>query len=156
MHLNLEQQADLKDRLETFEQACKKAGLKITHQRLEIFRELAIALDHPSVETIHARLKTKLPTISMDTVYRTLTTLEKQGLISKVQTVESQARFEVTSRQHHHLVCDKCHEIVDFQWRVFDESPLPLEATKWGQITAKKAIIHGLCHKCLQKTGAEK
>ena len=29
--------------LAAFEAACKKAGLKITHQRLEIYRELFVA-----------------------------------------------------------------------------------------------------------------
>ncbi len=148
MHQNLNQQSDLQERLEAFEQACKEAGLKITHQRVEIFRELALALNHPSAETIHRRLKKRLPTVSIDTVYRTLTTLEKQGLITKVQTVESQARFEVTSKHHHHLICDNCHEILDFHWKVFDESPLPDEISDWGLIKHKKVILHGLCRKC--------
>jgi Fur family peroxide stress response transcriptional regulator len=146
--------AQSNERLHAFEQACRKAGLKITHQRVEIFRELAFAQDHPSAETIHRRLKKKLPTISVDTVYRTLTTLEKHGLISKVQTVESQARFEVKDDHHHHLICDNCHEIIDFDWQVFDEYPLPNEISDWGKIKNKKVILHGLCRKCSQKVSS--
>ncbi|MBC8317138.1 MAG: transcriptional repressor, partial [Desulfobulbaceae bacterium] len=59
-------------KLRDFEKACRKANLKITHQRLEIFRELAKALDHPSAESLYKRLQKKLPTLSLDTVYRTL------------------------------------------------------------------------------------
>ena len=147
----MDQPKDFVNQLKAFEQACRHAGLKITHQRLEVFRELTLASDHPSAETIHQRLKKKLPTISVDTVYRTLATLEKHGLVSKVQTVESQARFEVTGHHHHHLICDNCHEIIDFEWDFFNESPLPGKIADWGQIKEKKVIIHGLCRKCSQK-----
>ena len=41
--------------LQHFEQMCKDAGLKVTHQRLEIYRELLGALDHPSAETLYKR-----------------------------------------------------------------------------------------------------
>ena len=141
------------DHLQVFEQACKSAGLKITHQRTEVFKELAKADDHPSAEIIYSRLKKNLPTLSIDTVYRTLSTLEKQGLISKVQTVESQARYEFNNEHHHHLICDKCHEIIDFDWQAFDDYPLPKELSNWGHIKEKKAILHGLCHKCSEKKG---
>jgi Fur family peroxide stress response transcriptional regulator len=138
--------------IQVFEQACKRAGLKITHQRTEVFKELTKAADHPSAETIYGRLKKRLPTLSIDTVYRTLTTLEKQGLISKVQTVESQARYEFKNDHHHHLICDNCHEIIDFNWPEFDKFALPPELSDWGQIKDRKVILHGLCHRCAEKT----
>ena len=138
------------DHLQVFEQACKAAGLKMTHQRTEVFKELTLAEDHPSAEIIYSRLKKRLPTLSVDTVYRTLNTLEKQGLISKVQTVESQARYEINNDHHHHLICDNCHQIIDFVWRGFDDYPLPDEISDWGRIKHKKIILHGLCNKCLR------
>ena len=70
----------VEDRLRDFEEVCRKEGLKITHQRLEIFRELLNSHDHPTVEKLYHRLQPKLPTISLDTVYRTLTILEQHGL----------------------------------------------------------------------------
>jgi len=104
----------LEEQLAAFEQACRDAGLRLTHQRLEIFRELALATDHPGAELLHQRLREKIPTISLDTVYRTLATFASQGLINKVETIESQARFEVSQMQHHHLICRKCKQIMDF------------------------------------------
>ena len=90
-----------------FEHACRVAGLRLTHQRLEIYRELALSGDHPSAETLHQRLRKKVPTISLDTVYRTLATFARHGLINKVETTESQAQFEATGIRHHHLICSK-------------------------------------------------
>ena len=38
-----------------FAEACRKAGLKLTHQRLEIYKEIAAATDHPSAEDLYRR-----------------------------------------------------------------------------------------------------
>ena len=151
----IERQKTLLAKQEVFETACREAGLKLTHQRLEVFRELALSEDHPSVETLFGRLKKKLPTLSMDTVYRTLSTMEKHGLVSRVQTVESQARFEVDMEKHHHAICRQCGEITDFIWSSFDEASLPDEIQTWGVINKKNATIYGLCTQCAEKANGE-
>ena len=142
---------DLQKKMTDFEKACRGAGLKLTHQRLEIYRELAMSTDHPSAETLHKRLKKKLPTISLDTIYRTLSTFEENNLIKRVQTVESQARFEAQMKQHHHLICDKCKQVIDFQWKSFDDAGLPEEVDQIGHIRNKNVILLGTCRRCLEK-----
>jgi Fur family peroxide stress response transcriptional regulator len=139
------------ERLEAFKEICRKEGLKITHQRLEIFKELLNSHDHPTVEKLYQRLLPKLPTISLDTVYRTLTTLEQHGLIVRVETGESQARFEGKMEEHHHAICKKCGEITDFFWKFPNETVLPDEILKWGKISKKSISLHGLCRHCVQE-----
>ena len=141
------------EKLAAFEKACRKADLKVTHQRLEIFRELAESNDHPSAETIYKRLLRKLPTISFDTIYRTLATFEKHGLVTRVETIESQARFEAKMEKHHHAVCSKCGKITDFTWDIFDECALPQPISTWGSINKRNVTLQGICSDCtsLQK-----
>jgi Fur family peroxide stress response transcriptional regulator len=137
--------------LAVFERACRDEGLRITHQRLEVYRELASAVDHPSAETIHQRLRRNIPTISLDTVYRTLSTLARHGLISKIDTVESPSRFEATGIRHHHLMCSECKKISDFQWNTVDEIPLPDGIESWGHIATRNVVVYGVCGNCLEK-----
>ena len=87
----------------------------MTYQRLDIFRELVAGSDHPTAETLYKRLLKNMPTLSLDTVYRTLTTFEEHDLISRVQTTESHARFEAVMEPHHNAICSICHGITDFQ-----------------------------------------
>jgi Fur family peroxide stress response transcriptional regulator len=141
----------LQEQLTAFEVACRKARLKVTHQRLEIYRELLMATDHPTADSLHQRLRMKLPTISLDTVYRTLATLANRGLINRVETAESLARFEATRIRHHHLICRNCGEIMDFGWALIDEVPLPDEITHWGKIEHKNVVVYGVCNRCLQQ-----
>jgi len=141
----------VEERLRDFEEVCRNEGLKKTHQRLEIFKELLKSNDHPTVERLYHRLQPKLPTISLDTVYRTLTTLEQHGLVVRVETEESQARFEGKMEEHHHAICKKCGGITDFFWKFPDEASLPDEILNWGQIMKKSLTLHGLCEQCRQE-----
>jgi Fur family peroxide stress response transcriptional regulator len=141
----------VKEQLRTFEDVCRKEGLKITHQRLEIFKELLNSNDHPTVEKLYHRLQPKLPTISLDTVYRTLTTLELHGFVARVETEESQARFEGKMEEHHHAICKKCGKITDFFWKFPAEAVIPDEILKWGKISKKSITLHGLCRQCMQE-----
>jgi Fur family peroxide stress response transcriptional regulator len=138
----------LRKQLELFESACREAGLKVTHQRLEVFRELASASDHPTAETLYKRLQQTMPTLSLDTVYRTLTTFEEHDLISRVQTTESHARFEAEMSPHHHAICSKCHKITDFQWDICKTRGLPKAIAKWGKIHNKQITLRGICAEC--------
>ncbi len=139
----------LKDQQSAFQEACRKAGLRLTPQRLEIFSVLARATDHPSAEMLYQRLAAKMPTLSLDTVYRTLSTFANHGLINKVETVESQAHFEVAQPLHHHLICRKCKEIIDFQWEFINDASLPSSVKAWGQVERKSVVAYGVCNKCL-------
>lgn len=140
----------LKNQLDAFAQACRDKDLRLTPQRLEIFKELARATDHPTAEILHQRLMQGMPTLSLDTVYRTLGTFANLNLINRVETSESQAHFEVSHVQHHHLICRECKEIIDFHWQYIDNASLPEEVHSWGRIDRKNIVVYGTCHKCLK------
>ena len=142
--------SSLPKKLEYYKTACHEAGLKVTHQRLEIFSELALAEDHPTAETLYKRLRKSMPTISLDTVYRALTTFEEHNLISRVQTTESYARFEAEMEQHHHAICSQCNRITDFQWDICDTSELPKQIANWGQIRNKQITLTGISGECVK------
>jgi Fur family transcriptional regulator, peroxide stress response regulator len=130
---------------------CRDAGLKLTQQRIEVYSELAHSSDHPSPETLHRRLKPRMHAISLDTVYRTLATLAHHTMVQKVETFQSQVRYEVVQPPHHHLICRTCHAICDFPWPTFDSINLPKETHSWGTVERKSAVLTGICKKCSKK-----
>ena len=139
------------EQLEHFEQACRSRGLRVTQQRLEVFRELTRMEEHPSVEDIFMRVRRRLRTISLDTVYRTLGTFEEYGLAYRVQGVDSKARFDTNFSRHHHLVCEKCQKIEDFFWPDFDQMSPPGETRQWGKVDTRHAVLRGICSDCQKK-----
>ena len=143
-------QAEAAELLETFKKICREAGLKVTHQRLEIFRVLVPADDHPSAEDIHERVKKTVPTISLDTVYRTLTTLEKHGVLGRVQP-DARSRFDPNLDLHHHFICTECKRVDDFYWPAFDRMRTPQKGAEWGRVDTKRVEIRGVCKACQKR-----
>ncbi|HID01654.1 MAG TPA: transcriptional repressor [Desulfobacterales bacterium] len=135
--------------LEQLKQLCNEAGIKLTHQRLEIFRELMSVSDHPSAELIHKRIHKKLPTIAIDTVYRTLTTFDELGLIKKLHIMNERTLFDTNVTVHHHFICTQCKKVEDIYWSDFDSSTLPEMVEGMGKIQSRHLEIHGVCNDCL-------
>jgi len=141
----------VQEQFNRFERTLRTEGHKLTTQRLAVYRELTVADDHPSAEALFGRLHKKLPMLSRNTVYRTLALLAKRGLITKVETVENQSRFDGRCEPHHHVICNRCHKIIDFHCPPVNEVLLPKEIESWGTIESKILVIYGICGKCLDK-----
>lgn len=135
--------------VQLFGDICRKAGVKLTQQRLEVFREIAGARDHPTVEELHRRLRQRLPTLALDTVYRTLDTLERFGVVLRLQAPDGAAHFDGNPVRHHHLLCTRCGTIADAVWPSFDDMELPAEAQRWGQVHQRCVQLQGVCRNCL-------
>lgn len=145
---------DFESALERFKEMSQEQGLRLTHQRLEILRELVAAKDHPSAETVFNRVRRRLPTISLDTVYRTLSTFDELGLIMRVPVTGDQGRFDADTSPHHHFVCSRCKSIYDFLWEDFDHLTLPSDSSSLGRVDDRRVVVRGVCQNCLAKTGS--
>ena len=73
---------EVEERMAHFESVCRRQEIKLTHQRIEVFREIAQTGDHPDAEQVFKRVRERLPTVSLDTVYRTLWLLNDLGLVT--------------------------------------------------------------------------
>jgi len=145
-----------KQQLDHLKQICDKEGIKLTHQRLEIFRELMAVCDHPSAELIHKKLQKKLPTLAIDTVYRTLATFDELGIVKKLHFMGERTLFDANLKQHHHFVCTRCKAVEDIYWPDFDKAMLPETVGRMGMVQSRHLELHGLCNRCLNETDREK
>ena len=146
-------QEQIQGRLELIVDVCRQKGLKITPQRLEIFRELAASEEHPTAETLFNGIKVRMPTVSLDTVYRTLGTLQEHGLITRVEVLDERSRYDANLDRHHHLVCVRCDTVQDLYWPEVDGMSLPVDMENWGNVHQLHAELRGLCRACLEKSG---
>ncbi len=146
---------------EEFRRLFAENGLKLTHQRLEVYNELMAALDHPSAETVWRRVRDRVPTISLDTVYRTLAVLREHGLASRIPVDGDMARFDGNVSPHHHVVCECCGRIDDLPLDRFDPGRFQDAVASWGRVRDAQVVIRGICRRCLEAgvkgpDGAEK
>jgi len=138
----------LKERVSEFIDRSKDLGLKVTPQRIAIYRELAGTDQHPSTETIYKKIKDYYPNISLTTVYRTLETFEKLGLISVVNVLYNAARYDANLTPHNHIVCTECKKVED----VYDESLTTLDISDKTlgdyHIKGYSILLNGVCKDC--------
>ncbi|MDI9434367.1 MAG: transcriptional repressor [Planctomycetota bacterium] len=140
--------AEIERRMERMARTCRDGGLKLTHQRMEVFRELAGAEDHPDAETIYQHVRRRVPAISQDTVYRTLATLEEQGLIHKAEILSSRGRYDANMDHHHHFICTVCGRVHDFYSQTLDDLPIPRSVASFGRVGSAQVQLRGICTSC--------
>ena len=143
--------AELKIKTEAFKQLCRTRGLRVTEQRLEIFRTVARSKAHPSVETVCAEVRKKMPNISLDTVYRTLASLEEAGVVFRVGN-SSKARFDADLTPHYHFVCMNCAGVYDIPAGGNTPS-IPDNIEEFGEVKNVNLQFRGICNRCRKAAG---
>lgn len=146
----------VEERVDDFLRACQEHGIRVTHQRTEILRELASTEAHPDAETVFERVRKRIPAISLNTVYETLRLLEEKRVISRVGSMRDKARFDANTDRHHHFVCSECGLIGDFYSEAFNGFAAPPEVTAMGTVSSVYVELRGLCKECGEKSRSSK
>ena len=141
---------EVEERMTHFETVLCHEGIKLTHQRLEIFREVAQTGDHPDAKQVFKRVRRHLPTVSLDTVYRTLWLLNDLGLLAILGSSRERTRFDANLNNHHHFVCDQCGYTRDFYSSELDKITLPDSVDSLGEIEATHVEVRGVCRNCVE------
>ena len=138
----------IQNRLAAFRRHCSDRGLSLTPQRFAIYQVLAGDDSHPSAEEIFRRLKPQLLSLSLGTVYRTLELFEEHGLISRVEVLGDQARFDANQEDHAHLICVRCRRVTDMHDEQILSAPLPKKTLGGFQVLARRVHFLGICTAC--------
>ena len=134
-----------------FQVLCQSRHLRVTRQRLEVFRALIASPSHPSADEVWQTVRKVLPNISLDTVYRTLGYLESAGIVMKTGT-SGGARFDGHLAPHHHFICVECGEIYDVPCPDEQSIPaVPENASQFGKVIKAHLQLRGICKRCLHK-----
>ena len=138
-------------RMRRFEEVCRRHGLRLTHQRMEIFREVAGSDEHPDAETIYRGVHRRIPAVSMDTVYRTLAVLEAHGLVRKTEAQSGPARYDANADRHHHFICTRCGLVRDVYSHKLDKVSVPAAVKAIGTVTSCEVQLRGICAGCAKR-----
>lgn len=119
----------------------KRAGLKLTPQRIAIARELDGDESHPTAQELYERLRPAFPTMSFATVYNTLDALAQHGLIRTIR-LGSAVRFDPNTSAHHHAVCDACGIVLDLP------ADAPPKNAHGFSVRSEERTYRGTCSRC--------
>lgn len=93
-------------------------------------------------------VRPRMPTVSLDTVYRTLALASELGVITTVGARRDTVRFDGNQAPHHHFVCIQCGLIRDFESPALDAMPVPASARRLGQVLSTQVEVRGVCPRC--------
>lgn len=96
-----------------------RQGLRMTASREAVLDVLSRVDEHVSADDVYIEARKVNPKIGMTSVYRTLELLSKMGLVHKTAFGDGRARYELSSdaggkEHHHHVVCEKCGKIINY------------------------------------------
>lgn len=123
-------------------------GMKITPQRLMIFKILENNTSHPSAEEVYKRVKKIYPTVSFTTIYKTLETLRDMGEITELTIDEDRKHYDPNTNTHHHLICSVCKKILDIFEDFSSHIKLPDSLKNDFTISGHQISFHGTCKEC--------
>ncbi len=137
----------LKEALDTL----KVSGVRITPQRHAILEYLINSIAHPTADEIYKALEGKFPNMSVATVYNNLRVFKDVGLVKELTYGDSSSRFDFTTHDHYHAICESCGKIVDFQYPGLDEVEQFASHVTGFKVSHHRLEVYGLCPDCVKK-----
>jgi len=135
-------------RVQEFIETCRHHRLKITPQRVAIYRALIQSDQHPTADLMFRTVQADFPSISFDTVNRTLLTFADIGLVDVVEVFGGPKRFDPDIDDHHHLHCIACGTIFDFENDAYTNLDVPETIAGKFKVISKRVVLKGLCAAC--------
>jgi Fe2+ or Zn2+ uptake regulation protein len=125
----------------------RSRGLKVTPQRQCIFRVLHGNDGHPTADAVYATARSKMPTISLKTVYQTLNDLAEMGELQLLDLGTGSGRFDPNTDAHHHLVCMRCGRVRDL-YADFGGLSVPARLRQGFTLGTAEVVFRGVCADC--------
>ncbi|MDA1093564.1 MAG: Fur family transcriptional regulator [Acidobacteria bacterium] len=126
----------------------RTAGLKATGPRVAILDAVERNCKHPSAEDIYQELAESHPSLSLSTVYGTLSAFVKAGLVRKLSEFDGRLRVDGTNPPHDHAICRLCGAIFDIEPNL-THAPAPPSELPGGLAVLEMRIEYDVvCARC--------
>jgi len=137
------------DNLKKLINLSKEKGLKLTPQRMVIFRILSESNQHITVDKVYQKAREEYPMLSLATVYRNMEQMVDAELLTQLDLGGTSMRYDTNLDEHHHFVCSKCGKVFDVY---LDEVNYTLDESRsqLGNAQIKSLDLHlqGTCGEC--------
>ena len=142
-------------RFEAFSAALKRAGYRLTPQRLAICEYLANSREHPSPAEVYDHVRKRYPTMSRATVYNTLNVLRDLGEIIEIRSGAEGVRYETDLTPHANLICLRCGRIIDLPLARLDAIRKDMIEAAGFELRGFRVDGFGLCAECRKQAATK-
>ncbi len=142
-------------RTRAFRELCTGHGLAATHQRQVLYEAMQTMPGHPSPEEVYARVKQRIPAISLATVYKNIHLFVERGVLKELSMHHGSLRVEMNGHHHHHMVCSRCKSIADIEERTLGVLPTLQDLPGGFQMERYSIDVIGICATCQKQNAAK-
>ena len=127
-------------------------GSRITSHRLALLRLLAVSEGHPNAAQLYERLRAQFPTVSLATIYKTLTLLKEEGEVLEID-LHADSHYDGNKPYPHpHLICTRCKQIIDGdEVRALHALNQEIAEKYDFQVAQSQLVFYGVCRVCQKK-----
>lgn len=134
------------------EKLLREHNIRPTVQRLVISENLLNAKNHPTVDEIFENISPTHPTISLATVYKTVSMLKNANLVQEFETGDGKAHYDPDVSPHINLICRKCGQIEDLKDRSVDIFLDTIKKSMDMPLLGQRLDFYVICKKCAKKS----
>lgn len=131
----------------------KDKKLKLTPQRIAVYKYLKSTKEHPSAEVIYKALQEEYPTMSLATVYKALKTLVEVNLIQEINVGEGNFRYDGNTDSHSHIQCLQCEKVDDIKDICFQDLNKKVSSYTDYEVLNNQIYFYGICKDCKKNSG---
>ena len=131
-----------------YDDTIAQGGFRLTRQRREVYEALMEHRDHPTAVEVFMRVKPRMPSISLATVYNCLDTLTQCGLVRQVNVDRAPSRFCPNLEQHAHFFCEQCGGVTDVDLPHPEEVARVWKLPEHCVVTHHDVTLRGICPAC--------
>jgi len=124
-----------------------KKQLRKTKQLEVVWDAVKNDKSHPTADQVYEKVRKKLPSISLGTVYRNLQKLVAERKLQILMRGRSQ-HFDPLVEAHQHFICESCDRVYDVLLdgqREIKPAKLPHEGFT---VTSHQLAFYGTCKNC--------
>jgi Fur family ferric uptake transcriptional regulator len=125
----------------------RRKRLKTTQQREAIVEAFLRSDGHVNLESLLDAARKKNPGVGLATVYRTVKLLEDAGIAAARQFGSGQTLYENVGQHHDHIICQRCHFIVEFESDEIERMQADIARRHGFQLVHHRHELFGLCEK---------
>ena len=128
--------------------ALREASLRVTRPRLAVLAALR-ARPHADTDEVIRQVRATLGSVSHQAVYDVLRALTDAGLLRRIQTAGTTARYESrVGDNHHHVICRSCGAIADVDCAVGHAPCLTASDDHGFRVDEAEVVYWGTCPDC--------
>lgn len=135
----------------------RQRGFRVTPQRAVILETIAHTGGHQTAHEVFHKAADLLRGLNIATVYRTLDTLHRAGMVDIFSTGADTIRFSLHDPRnpHYHLVCRGCDHVLELPPDLIERLAEEMSHDYGFDLDTDHLTLSGMCHECLKRENTD-